>query len=56
MPPLKFSRIVSFSSEDPLHPATSLLTKVLLLDNEVFSNVIIRASGPARRRVSQRHG
>jgi len=27
MPPLKFSRIVSFSSEDPLHPATSLLTK-----------------------------
>jgi len=27
MPPLKFSRIVSFSSEDPLHPATSLLSK-----------------------------
>ena len=29
MPPLKFSRIVSFSSEEPTHPATSLLSKVL---------------------------
>jgi len=27
MPPLKFSRIVSFSTEDPLHPAISLLSK-----------------------------
>jgi len=27
MPPLNFSRIVSFSSEEPTHPATSLLSK-----------------------------
>ena len=31
MPPLKFARVVSFSSESPTHPATNLLTKVLLL-------------------------
>ena len=57
MPPLKFSRIVSFSSEDPTHPATSLLTKVLShlgsLCNKYFVN---RASGPARMRVRQRRG
>ena len=28
MAPLKFSRVVSFSSEDPTHPATGLLGKV----------------------------
>lgn len=28
MPPLKFRRVVSFSSEDPQHPATGLLARV----------------------------
>ena len=28
MAPLKFSRVVSFSSEEPSHPATGLLGKV----------------------------
>ena len=40
MPPLKFSRVVSFSSEDPLHPATSLLSKVLLILRSMLSILI----------------
>ena len=57
MPPLKFSRIVSFSSEDPAHPATSLLTKVLShLGSLCNKNFVNRVSGPARMRVRQRRG
>ena len=40
MPPLKFSRIVSFSSEDLTHPATSLLSKVLLILRSMLSILI----------------
>ena len=42
MPPLKFSRIVSFSSEDPLHPAISLLSKVL---SRSMMNILICCQG-----------